>query len=198
LQAGRLVRGSFVAASVAIASLLGAAPASAGPFRINDVSPSLESSVDPASDPAVLNLATQHDQVPATCAQAIAQDQTTVPDQPAPAKPLITPVPSPGADTSETPDASDTSDAQAETILMTSGDGPYLVAGLLNCDGATSTSGDASPETASLLGERSPRLRAAVQALAITASLVLLVWLASLIAAMTRSTRHASSGRRRY
>lgn len=77
---------------------------------------------------------------------------------------------------------------------MTSDDGPYLVSGLLNCAGAASTSAEAV-FVASALGDQHPGLRAAIQTMAITASLVLLVWLAFLIAAMTRSTRHASSGR---
>ena len=77
------------------------------------------------------------------------------------------------------------------------GDSAHLVGGLLNCDGSSATSGGVPAGDASATPRVSERLRAAVQTVAITASLVLLTVLGYIVAAMMRRASHASSGRRR-
>ena len=94
-------------------------------------------------------------------------------------------------------DSSDTPDALAEPASMTVGDGAYLVSGLLSCAGESETA-DASFADRAAFGDPYPRLRAVIQTAAIIAGFLLLSWLAYLVAGMTRSTRHARAGRRRY
>lgn len=188
------MRAAVVSTSLALTGLVSVSPALGNPFEIHDIAPSVETPIDPPSDVTAVNFETLRDPIPMTCVQAILQDSTTSP------MPRPSPRPSPASDisgTSDAADSSDTLDALAEPTSMTVGDGVYLVSGLLGCDGAT-MSADASLAKGTVLGDPYPRLRAVIQTAAIIAAFLLIIWLAYLVAAMTRSSRHARAHRRRY
>lgn len=188
------MRVAVVSASLALTSLVSVSSALGSPFGVDDVAPSVETPIDPPADITAVSFETLRDPIPTTCVQTVVQDPATSP------MPKPSPRPSPASDISGPPDAadsSDTLDALAEPASMTVGDGAYLVSGLLGCDGAT-MSADASLANGAVLGDPYPRLRAVIQTAAIIAAFVLITWLAYLVAAMTRSSRHARAHRRRY
>ena len=188
------MRAAVVSASLALTSLVSVPPAFGSPFGVNDVAPSVETPIDPPSDVTAVSFETLRDPIPATCAQAFLQDSPTS-SMPRPSQ-----VPSPVLDISGTSDAagnSNTLDALAEPASMTVDDGAYLVSGLLGCDGAT-MSAEASFANGTVLADPYPRLRAVTQTAAIIAAFLLITWLAYLVAAMTRSSRHHRAHRRRY
>jgi len=86
----------------------------------------------------------------------------------------------------------------ADATMEPPDDGAYLIDRLLDCAGAGATNATAPGGSLLAPGDPYPRLRAVIQTAAIIAGFLLLICLAYLIAAMTRSTRHARAGRRRY
>jgi hypothetical protein len=196
------VRAVSAPVALTLGFLLSVAPVFGSPIRADDSAASLiPDSVLTFPDVTHVNPGDLPEPVPATCAQAIGDDAR-------PAAPdagsirvdlrgnLIATLDLSPASSAPTPEQ--TAEQPAEMTSADSGDGAHLVAGLLNCDGSSAASGAVPAGNAPATPRVSERLRAAVQAVAITAALVLVTVLGYIVAAMTRRTSHAGSGRRRY
>lgn len=196
------MRAISAAVLLTLGFLLSVAPVFGSPIKVDDSAASLlPDSVLAPPDVTAVNPEDLPEPVLATCAQAIRDDVTS----PVPDGSLRVDLRGNLIATFDLNSASPSAPAQeqmaeqpAEMTPADPGVGARLVAGLLNCDGSTSASGGLSAGDASATPRVSERLRAAVQTVAITASLVLLTMLGYIVALMTRRTSHASSGRRRY
>ena len=188
------MRGVYLAMCLAIALFGTPSRAAGNPFGLDSLA--LASPVDAPIDVAVdfenMDVDGAHTSASATCAHEIGHDSAPA----ASLNPIAVPTPTPGP-----LDSSEPSETPSESDSLMPGEGASLVSGLLNCAGATTASVAGRIEswsaTPAVTPERS-RLQAAIQAGAITASLVLVTWLGFLVAAMTRRSSHAHAGRRRY
>jgi hypothetical protein len=192
-----------VSVFLSLGLVLSVAPVFGSPIGLdNSAAPSPPESVLALPDVTTVNPKDLPDPVLVTCAQTIGNDAASpVADANSLRVDLrgnLIATADLGSASSSTPDQESTAEEPSEMAPTNPGDGAHLVEGLLNCDGSSATNAGVPSVGASAPPRVSERLRAAVQTIAITASLVLLTGLGYIVALMTRRTSHAGSGRRRY
>lgn len=175
-------------------------PASAGPLSIGDPAvPLIHAPLGAGPDVSDTSVQDLRDPMPSTCAQRIGDDQPAAAADSASIRfdlqgnVLVVP----GPISTGPPSPAEASKPDAPLVPSTPshfGEGAFFVAGLLNCSRSTGTSVDGPGPPTPAVPQVSERVRAAVQAGAMTASLVLLIALGYLVAVMVRSSRHPSFG----
>jgi hypothetical protein len=184
---------------LSLSLVLSVAPVFGSPIGIdNSAAPSAPESVLALPDVTAVNPKDLPDPVLVTCAQALRSDAAPpVADANSfrfDLRGSLIAAADLGSASSSAPDQESTPEEPSEMAPTNPGDGARLVAGLLNCDGSSAASGAVPAGDAPAPPRVSERLRAAVQAVAITASLVLLTGLGYIVALMTRRTSHGRLG----